>query len=182
MPAAHEKGPVHRDLKPANIKLRPDGTVKVLDFGLAKALEPNPSSGADATTSPTLTARGTQLGVILGTAAYMAPEQAKGKDVDKRADIWAFGCVLYEMLTGRRAFAGEDISDTLAFVITKGSPARFTARLGPTQARSLDLHPDGVRFAVAGVGEAEKAGPHDHVALVFNFFDELRRIAPPAKK
>jgi hypothetical protein len=82
------------------------------------------------------------------------------------------------MLTGRRAFAGEDISDTLAFVITKGSPAR----LGPTQARSLDLHPDGVRFAVAGVGEAEKAGTHDHVALVFNFFDELRRIAPPAKK
>ena len=117
--AAHERGIIHRDLKPANIKQRPDGTVKVLDFGLAKALDPTTSPNVDATNSPTLTARATQLGIILGTAAYMAPEQARGKAVDKRADIWAFGCVLYEMLTGRRAFEGEDISDTLAFVITK---------------------------------------------------------------
>ena len=117
--AAHEQGIIHRDLKPANIKVRPDGTVKVLDFGLAKALET--SSGArpsSVSMSPTLTAP-TQLGTILGTAAYMAPEQARGKAVDKRADIWAFGCVLYEMLAGRRAFGGEEVSDTLAYVITK---------------------------------------------------------------
>jgi serine/threonine-protein kinase len=116
--AAHEKGIIHRDLKPANIKVTPGGVVKVLDFGLAKALV-DETTGGDLSMSPTLTAGPTRLGVILGTAAYMAPEQAKGKAVDKRADVWAFGCVLYEMLTGRRAFAGEDISETLAFVITK---------------------------------------------------------------
>jgi serine/threonine protein kinase/Tol biopolymer transport system component len=118
--AAHERGIIHRDLKPANIKVRDDGTVKVLDFGLAKALDADASkdpSSPPAMNSPTLTARSTQLGMILGTAAYMAPEQAKGRPVDKRADIWAFGAVLYEMLTGRRAFAGEDISDTLASVL-----------------------------------------------------------------
>ena len=114
---AHELGIIHRDLKPANIKLRPDGTVKVLDFGLAKALDPVATSSPDAMNSPTLTARGTQLGVIVGTAAYMAPEQARGKAVDRRADIWAFGAVLYEMLTGKRAFQGDDISVTLAAVI-----------------------------------------------------------------
>jgi eukaryotic-like serine/threonine-protein kinase len=117
--AAHEQGIVHRDLKPANIKVRADGTVKVLDFGLAKAMDPAGTSGGDAMNSPTLTARATQMGMILGTAAYMAPEQAKGKAVDKRADIWAFGVVLYEMLTGRRAFEGEDISTTLAAVLMK---------------------------------------------------------------
>ncbi len=116
--AAHEAGIVHRDLKPANIKVRADGTVKVLDFGLAKALAPDGAGAtADAMNSPTLTARATQMGMILGTAAYMAPEQARGKAVDRRADIWAFGVVLYEMLTGRRAFEGEDISVTLANVI-----------------------------------------------------------------
>jgi eukaryotic-like serine/threonine-protein kinase len=116
--AAHEAGIVHRDLKPANVKVRPDGMVKVLDFGLAKALAPDDARAtADATNSPTLTARATQMGMILGTAAYMAPEQARGKAVDRRADIWAFGAVLYEMLTGRRAFEGEDISVTLANVI-----------------------------------------------------------------
>ena len=118
--AAHEQGIIHRDLKPANVKLRPDGTVKVLDFGLAKAFDASPGTGrpSSVSMSPTLTAA-TNMGVILGTAAYMAPEQARGKTVDKRADVWAFGCVVYEMLTGRRAFAGEEVSDTLAFVITK---------------------------------------------------------------
>jgi eukaryotic-like serine/threonine-protein kinase len=116
--AAHEHGIVHRDLKPANIKVRVDGTVKVLDFGLAKALDPAGASGANATTSPTLSMQATQAGVILGTAAYMAPEQARGKVVDRRADIWAFGCVLYEMLTGRRAFDADDIVATLAAVIS----------------------------------------------------------------
>ncbi len=120
--AAHERGVVHRDLKPANIKIRGDGTVKVLDFGLAKALEGDVSSPpGSATLSPTLTspAMMTGIGVILGTAAYMAPEQARGKAVDKRADIWAFGVVLFELLAGRRLFPGSEVSDTLAFVLTK---------------------------------------------------------------
>jgi serine/threonine-protein kinase len=115
--AAHEQGIVHRDLKPANIKVRADGAVKVLDFGLAKAMDPAGISAADPANSPTLTGRATQLGMILGTAGYMSPEQARGKAVDKRADIWAFGVVLYELLTGRLAFAGETVSDTLAAVL-----------------------------------------------------------------
>jgi serine/threonine protein kinase len=115
--AAHEQGIIHRDLKPANIKIRADGTVKVLDFGLAKAFDSSVSSSAGATMSPTLSIHATQAGVILGTAAYMAPEQARGKAVDRRADIWAFGCVLFEMLAGRRAFDGDDISVTLASVL-----------------------------------------------------------------
>ena len=114
--AAHEQGIIHRDLKPANVKVKADGTVKVLDFGLAKALQPELSE-ADAANSPTMTAAATKMGVIMGTAAYMAPEQAKGRQVDKRADIWAFGVVLFEMLTGRQAFGGTDISETLAAVL-----------------------------------------------------------------
>ena len=115
--AAHEQGIMHRDLKPANVKVREDGTVKVLDFGLAKALEPALGQDQDAMTSPTLTARATQQGLIIGTAAYMAPEQARGRAVDRRADIWAFGVVLYEMLCGKRPFAGDDVSSTLASVL-----------------------------------------------------------------
>jgi serine/threonine protein kinase/Tol biopolymer transport system component len=115
--AAHEQGIIHRDLKPANIKVRADGTVKVLDFGLAKALDPTPTSSPNVTNSPTLSLQATRAGIILGTAAYMSPEQARGKPVDKRTDIWAFGCVLYEVLSGKRAFAGEDVTDTLAAII-----------------------------------------------------------------
>ncbi len=120
--AAHDHGIIHRDLKPANIKVRPDGTVKVLDFGLAKAIDRLEGDGfsrrpADVANSPTLSIHATEAGIILGTAAYMSPEQAKGKPVDKRADVWAFGVVLYEMLTGAKAFPGEDISDTLATML-----------------------------------------------------------------
>jgi eukaryotic-like serine/threonine-protein kinase len=114
---AHERGIIHRDLKPANVKVRADGTVKVLDFGLAKLIAPAITEGAN---SPSITSPAmTMGGVVLGTAAYMPPEQAKGKPVDRRADVWAFGCVLYEMLTGQHAFGGEDVSDTLASVLTK---------------------------------------------------------------
>jgi len=115
--AAHEKGIVHRDLKPANVMITPTGVVKVLDFGLAAVAQ---SSGpSDSTISPTLTMSPTGVGMILGTAAYMSPEQARGKPVDKRADIWAFGVVLFEMLTGKPLFHGETVSDTLAAVLTR---------------------------------------------------------------
>jgi len=115
--AAHERGVVHRDLKPANIKVRGDGTVKVLDFGLAKAI--GGELAADLSHVPTLTAAGTFAGVVLGTPAYMSPEQARGHAVDKRTDIWAFGCVLCEMLTGRPAFARDTVSDTIAAVLER---------------------------------------------------------------
>jgi serine/threonine-protein kinase len=119
--AAHEQGIIHRDLKPANIKMRPDGVVKVLDFGLAKALEPAGAVSPGISQSPTITSPAlmTGVGVLLGTAAYMAPEQAKGRPADRRSDVWAFGCVLYEMLTGRRAFAGDEVSDVLASVLAR---------------------------------------------------------------
>ena len=116
--AAHERGIIHRDLKPANIKLTPVGVVKILDFGLAKsASESNAASASNATVSPTLSLEMTRAGMILGTAAYMSPEQARGKQVDKRTDIWAFGVVLYEIVTGKRLFQGEDLTETLASVV-----------------------------------------------------------------
>jgi len=136
---AHEQGVVHRDLKPANIKLTPEGRVKILDFGLAKALDPGASSGPgrDVANSPTITSLGTVAGVILGTAAYMSPEQARGKSVDKRADIWAFGCVLYEMLTGRLAFDGDTISDTMAAVLTRDPDWSALPSAVPPRVREL---------------------------------------------
>ncbi len=115
--AAHEQGIIHRDLKPANIKITPDGGLKILDFGLARAFTGDPEGEDDLHNSPTITAAMTQAGVILGTAAYMSPEQARGEAVDQRADIWAFGVILFEMLTGKQFFAGNTVSDTLAAVL-----------------------------------------------------------------
>jgi eukaryotic-like serine/threonine-protein kinase len=118
--SAHEQNIIHRDLKPANIKLRSDGAVKVLDFGLAKAMEQTGTASSNLSMSPTISSPAmTQAGIILGTAAYMSPEQAKGRAVDKRTDVWAFGAVLYEMLTGRRLFTGEEVTETLAAVLMK---------------------------------------------------------------
>jgi Tol biopolymer transport system component len=164
--AAHEQGVVHRDLKPANVKVRPDGTVKVLDFGLAKALAPEGAgSTADAMHSPTLTAAafaqgygapGTQMGMILGTAAYMAPEQAKGKPIDRRADIWAFGVVLHEMLTGRHLFLADSIPETLAQVMTRpidlgALPAATPRRVRELIVRCLEKEP---KRRLRDIGEA----------------------------
>jgi Tol biopolymer transport system component len=138
--AAHERGIIHRDLKPANVKVRPDGTVKVLDFGLAKALDAERASAAagSASMSPTITTPAmTAAGMILGTAAYMSPEQARGKPVDKSTDIWAFGCVLYEMLAGQRAFAGEEVSDVLASVLRSEPDASILPRTVSTAVRHV---------------------------------------------
>ncbi len=146
---AHDKGIVHRDLKPANVKLTPEGSVKVLDFGLAKAWagdgEGNRSS-PDLSRSPTMTRQGTEAGMILGTAAYMSPEQARGKTVDKKADIWAFGVVLWEMLTGKQLFVGETVSDVLAAVLTREVdwavlPPRAPRPIRETLRRCLERNP-----------------------------------------
>jgi Tol biopolymer transport system component len=153
---AHERGIIHRDLKPANIKIRADGTVKVLDFGLAKAMDPTGAMSPEMSQSPTITTPAmTRAGTILGTAAYMSPEQARGKTVDKRADIWAFGCVVYEMLTGQRAFKGEETSDVLAAVLRQDLdwsvlPAAPT-RLRRLLMRCLDRDP---RTRLRDIGEA----------------------------
>jgi Tol biopolymer transport system component/tRNA A-37 threonylcarbamoyl transferase component Bud32 len=155
--AAHDHGVIHRDLKPANIKIKDDGSVKVLDFGLAKALTADAGSGAaDPSSSPTLTARATQMGMILGTAAYMSPEQARGRPVDRRADVWAFGCVLYEMLTGRRAFAGDDVTETLATVLKeppdwRGLPPELPSAVQRVLRRCLEKDP---RKRLSAIGDA----------------------------
>ncbi len=176
---AHEKGIVHRDLKPQNIKASLDGRVKVLDFGLAKAMDPVAISAGDLArsrammNSPTLTAAGTQLGVILGTAAYMAPEQAKGQPTDKRADIWAFGVVLHEMLSGRRLFAGESVAETLAGVLKsemdwKALPEETPVAIRQLLRRCLERNPKNRLHDIADArivldeiasGVAEAAGP-----------------------
>jgi eukaryotic-like serine/threonine-protein kinase len=170
--AAHEQGIIHRDLKPANIKVRADGTVKVLDFGLAKALDQGSGIGdqgsGSAANSPTITSPAmTQAGMILGTAAYMAPEQARGKIVDRRADVWAFGAVLFEMLTGARAFRGGDVMETIVSVLSKEPDwTQLPASLSPTVAVYLKrcLHKDpkqrigdirDVRLALEGAFETD---------------------------
>jgi Tol biopolymer transport system component len=153
---AHEKGIVHRDLKPANVKVTPDGKVKVLDFGLAKAWEGPGAASSDLSQSPTLAQAGTAAGLILGTAAYMAPEQARGKAIDKRADVWAFGVVLFEMLTGRRLFEGETVSDVLAAVLKTepewaALPAATPSRIRGLLRRCLARDP---KKRLRDVGEA----------------------------
>jgi eukaryotic-like serine/threonine-protein kinase len=155
---AHKRGIVHRDLKPANIKITPDGRVKVLDFGLAKAMESTPARTLS--NSPTLlSVAASNAGVILGTAAYMSSEQAKGRPVDKRADIWAFGVVLYEMLTGRMLFSGETASETMAFVMTRDPdwstlPANTPTRLRELLRRCLTKDPQN---RLQAIGEARIA-------------------------
>src|SRR5215470_4001887 len=143
--AAHEKGIVHRDLKPANVKITPEGKVKVLDFGLAKAMESTPAY-ANLSNSPTLSVMATNAGMILGTAAYMSPEQARGENTDARSDIFSFGCVLYEMLTGRQGFQGRTVSDILASVLARDVdfsllPPRLNSKIPQLIRRAVEKEP-----------------------------------------
>ena len=173
MEYAHERNIVHRDLKPANIKVTPEGDVKVLDFGLAKALS-DPAPATDSADSPTLEIGRTEIGMILGTPAYMSPEQASGKPADRRADIWSFGAVLYEMLTGKRAFEGESISHTLASVLKiepdfNALPASTPAAIRNLIRRCLTKDP---KLRLQAIGEArivlDGQGPGEPAAAVFS--------------
>ena len=167
--AAHEKGVIHRDLKPANVMITAGDKVKILDFGLAKALADETQS-VDSSQSPTLTEAMTRPGVILGTAAYMSPEQAKGKSVDKRADIWAFGCILYECLTGKRAFEGETVTETLAAIL-KGEP-EWNALPSTT--------PPNIRFLIRRCLEREMSRRFQSAADAQIVAEEARSISQPA--
>jgi serine/threonine-protein kinase len=178
--AAHEKGVVHRDLKPANVKITPDGKVKVLDFGLAKALE-NVPAGGNLSNSPTLMSiAGTQAGVILGTAAYMSPEQAKGLDTDERSDVFSFGAVLYEMLTNRQAFQGDNVSEVLASVLAREAdfsviPPKLNPRVQELLRRALEKNPKKRWHAIADVRVEIEAALNDPRGIIV---DEKATGAP----
>jgi serine/threonine-protein kinase len=178
--AAHERGIIHRDLKPGNVKITPDGKVKVLDFGLAKALDTVPGSGS-LSNSPTLTIAGTQAGVILGTAAYMSPEQAKGLNTDPRSDIFSFGAVLYEMLTGRQAFPGDNVSEILASILAREPdyalmPSKLSPQIERLLRRCLEKNPKRRWYAVGDVRVEVETALSDPRGLFVR--DELPTISP----